>query len=215
MILEVCLRIKKVITSLIIRLLKPFYKNERIRRIYWEIYAPEINREWGCEEDDFSTISEILRRYRPSAILDLGCGSGRLFKVYANQNISTILGIDISGNALSIAKQKYPKIPTLRLSVEEITFKEGTFDLIICNRILQHIPPEKIADAIRRLCSCTYRIYINEITPLESCKFDEGLFFHDYVALFRKQQFVDEFSGEIPKNGNGRQFFMVFKKKNI
>ena len=34
----------------------------RIRRIYWEVYAPEIDREWGSEQDDFITISGILNR---------------------------------------------------------------------------------------------------------------------------------------------------------
>ena len=206
------MRIKKMTTSLIIRVLKPFYKNAWIRRIYWEVYAPEIDREWGSEQDDFSTISGILNRYKPLSILDVGCGSGRLFGVYTDHKIPAILGIDISEKALSIAQQKFPGIPTLRLPVEAIFFEEEKFDLVICNRTLQHIPPEKIADVIRGLCSCTCRIYINETTPSDGGKRDEGLFFHNYATLFSEQQFLMEYNGEILKRSSVRQFFTVFKR---
>lgn len=205
-------RIKKMATSLIIRMLKPFYKNAWIRRIYWEIYAPEIDRQWGCEHDDFSTISAILEKYLPSSILDVGCGSGRLFGVYTDYKISAVLGIDISEKALSIAQQKFPGISTQRLPVEQISFEKEQFDLVICNRTLQHIPPEKIEDVIRRLCFCTSRIYINEITPADGGNCDNGLFFHNYATLFKLQKYHMEESGEIPKRCSERQFFRVFKK---
>jgi len=211
---EICMQIKKRGTSLTIRMLKPFYKNAWVRRIYWEVYAPEIDREWGREQDDFGTISRILDRYNPLSILDVGCGSGRLFGLFTDHKIPAVLGIDISEKALLIAQQRFPGIPTLRLSVEEICFEEEKFDLIICNRTLQHIPPEKIVDVIRRLCLCTCRIYINEITPSDGGKCDEGLFFHNYTTLFGQQQFHMEQSGEIPKHSTVKQFFMVFNKNN-
>jgi len=205
-------RVKKAGTSLVIRLLKPFYSIGLIRRIYWEVYAPEIDRAWGNERDDFSTISGVLDRFRPSKVLDVGCGSGRLFGVYTDHKIPSILGVDISEKALSIANRKYPGIPTLRLSVEEIAFGKGSFDLVICNRTLQHIPPEKIPDVIRRLCSCTKRVYLNETTPADGGKCDRGLFSHDYAAYFGEQQFHAECAGEIPKKTGERQFYTVFSK---
>jgi SAM-dependent methyltransferase len=208
------MRMKMVGTSLTIRMLKPFYKNAWIRRVYWEIYAPEIDRQWGCEHDDFSTISATLEKYRPSSILDVGCGSGRLFGVYTDYKISAVLGIDISEKALSIAKQKFPVILTQRLPVEQISFKKEQFDLVICNRTLQHIPPEKIEDVIRKLCFCSSRIYINEITPTDGGNSDDGLFFHNYATLFGLQKFQMVESGEIPKCSSERQFFRVFKKND-
>jgi len=205
--------IKRKVTSLIIRMLKPFYHNLWVRRVYWEVYAPEIDREWGLEQDDFGIISAILERNKPNTLLDVGCGSGRLFGLYTDHAVPKVMGIDISENALSIARQKFPGIPTLRLSVEEIPFDAGTFDLIICNRTLQHIPPEKIADVVRRLCVCTHRIYINEITQKDGVRPDDGLFFHNYTSLFQRQQFLTEYAGEIPKSTGERQLFTVFKKE--
>lgn len=206
------LKMRSIITSFAIRILKPFYKISWLRKIYWEVYASEIDRAWGHERDDFNVISALLDRCKPSTLLDLGCGSGRLFSDYIAHNIPTILGVDISDTALSIAKQRFPQVPTSCQSIEDSKFKPGQFDLVICNRTLQHIPPDKIAGVIRRICGCTERVYINESTVSEGQKSDDGLFIHDYPVLFEKEQFHLEQTGEIPKKTGKNQYFMIFKK---
>jgi SAM-dependent methyltransferase len=177
------------------------------------VYAPEIDRQWGTEEDDFAVISNLLDRYRPLSVLDVGCGSGRLFGVYLEHRVPCVLGLDISEKALALANEKYPDIPTCCKSVEDITFPRKKFDLLICNRTLQHIPPDKIADVIRRLCFCTDTIYINEITKSEGLIPDSGLFIHDYPDLFLRESFVAEISGDIPKGQNNYQHYVIFRRE--
>jgi 2-polyprenyl-3-methyl-5-hydroxy-6-metoxy-1,4-benzoquinol methylase len=151
---------------------------------FWEGQAAGIDEQWGCAQHDFHLLRTLLQRYRPKRVLDVGCGSGRLFGLFAEQGITDLVGIDISGKALVIARQRYPRAVTIQCKVEELDYPPGHFDLALCNRVLQHIPPAAISGAVERLCRSCRLIYVNELTESDQQQETFFMFRHPYPLLF-------------------------------
>ncbi|HDQ15725.1 MAG TPA: class I SAM-dependent methyltransferase [Bacteroidetes bacterium] len=80
-------------------------------------------------------------------VLEVGCGEGFVLDhLSRNFTISTIIGTDISKEALDIAKAKLPQavFTPADLSSEEFpqtlsNFNQPKFDLVLCLEVLEHI----------------------------------------------------------------------------
>ena len=88
---------------------------------------------------DIYIIDQILKgRYQAgSSILDAGCGSGRNFKWFY-QNDFNLAGIDADAERIAEAKLTYPNI-SVNLSVanlDSLPFGENIFDHVICSAVL-------------------------------------------------------------------------------
>lgn len=73
--------------------------------------------------------------HNASAIIDIGCGEGRLSRSLA-QNGRLVMGVDISRVALCEAAAGDPgrKVCYVRADNRRLPFAEGTFDLALCRR---------------------------------------------------------------------------------
>lgn len=172
----------------------------RAQRWYWELRALDLYRRYGAEEVDFPTVRAILARYRPASVLDLGCGTGRLFPLYTEAGISRIAGVDISERALAVARRAYPRIPTQRIRAEDLPL-DPQFDLVVVNRVFQHLPPENLAQALDRVTRIARRlIYLNEIGESDAANLDGAryMFKHAYPALFAARGWRVVEQGSIP-----------------
>jgi len=136
----------------------------RSQKIFWEMYAEEIHEKWGRISNDYQVLSAIIDKYKPASILDVGCGSGRLFRLYQEKGISDVIGIDISEKALKLAKKDFPNVKTMKMRLEDMDFEHNRFDMAISNRTLQHIPRQNIDTVIKKICFCCKSVYINELT---------------------------------------------------
>lgn len=184
---------------------KIFAKNPKK---FWERVAKKHSIVYGLSRHDFEVINKLLALTKAKKILDFGCGSGRLFPVYLQNNAEEIVGIDISEIALKIAQERYPsnKIKTFSKSIFEIEFPEKHFDFINCTRVLQHMNENEIAAVIERLCSLSDHVYINEMS---SSDLKTIYFIHkyDYPALFQKQGYHITESGMI----DNQKYFLFSK----
>lgn len=82
-------------------------------------------------------------------VIDIGCGEGFVINCLGLPNIT---GIDISRNALIIAKEKNPDCNLCSGSIYDISFKENSFDLVIATEVLEHLEkPELALKEIRRI----------------------------------------------------------------
>jgi 2-polyprenyl-3-methyl-5-hydroxy-6-metoxy-1,4-benzoquinol methylase len=78
--------------------------------------------------------------FRLRRLLDFGCGSGRLFPLYLENGIYETVGLDVSAKTLAMCRERYPS-DSVR-SVDGLSPADDSlsaFDLIVCNRVLQHI----------------------------------------------------------------------------
>lgn len=100
-------------------------------------YAAFYDLEFGSKCDDIPFILEYARNQGP-AVLELGCGTGRILIPVAQAGIP-ITGIDISPNMLEVAKQKVKQLPLdiqgnielVRMGIERFRLNKE-FSLIIC-----------------------------------------------------------------------------------
>jgi ubiquinone/menaquinone biosynthesis C-methylase UbiE len=85
-------------------------------------------------------------------ILDLGSGPG-VIASRIPKNIE-VTAIDDSETALSIIKQKYPNISTLKYSLGDkniLPYDDNSFDLIICSEVLEHLPNSVFKQTIKEI----------------------------------------------------------------
>lgn len=94
-------------------------------------------------------LPKYLKKYFPESknakILDIGCGQGRLLQSAKNEGYTSLLGIDISQNAILQCKGLGLEV----ILINDITefsnnYKEKKFDFIILSHVLEHIKKDDI-----------------------------------------------------------------------
>ncbi len=82
-------------------------------------------------------------------VIDIGCGEGFVINCV---DLPDITGVDISKNALKLAKGRNQNCNLCAGSVYELSFKNDSFDLAIATEVLEHLEnPEKALQEIRRV----------------------------------------------------------------
>ena len=72
-------------------------------------------------------------------VLDLGCGNGRLYQIFADLPISYI-GVDQSEELLVLARKQFHEGKFIQGSMLSIPLPDKSVDVIFCIAALQHIP---------------------------------------------------------------------------
>ena len=94
-----------------------------------------------------------------AGVLELGCGTGDLLHCLKPRRG---LGIDISGEMISIARRKYPDLEFRVGDIEDLEKIDGTFQYIVLSDVLGLLLDiEKAFHQIRRLCTPDARIAIS------------------------------------------------------
>jgi ubiquinone/menaquinone biosynthesis C-methylase UbiE len=84
-----------------------------------------------------------------SNVIDIGCGEGFVINCL---DLPAITGVDISKNALKVAKDKNQKCNLCAGSVYDLSFKKNSFDLVIATEVLEHLEePDSALKEIRRV----------------------------------------------------------------
>lgn len=108
-------------------------------------YADEFYEDTSANE----YINEFLNSLTGRKILDAGCGNGKDCK-YIEQKGFSAIGIDLSEGMLEIAKLRYPKGEFHKMDMTNITYKDNSFDGIISNCSLFHIPTELLPQTLEQ-----------------------------------------------------------------
>lgn len=83
--------------------------------------------------------------YRINLLLDMPCGTGRVFQTLFSKNIK-FMGADISKEMMLVSLQKIPSgntVPLIQCDGEKMPFKNGSFDIITCFRFLTMKVPKE------------------------------------------------------------------------
>jgi ubiquinone/menaquinone biosynthesis C-methylase UbiE len=104
-------------------------------------------------------------------ILDLGCGTGIISKLYPSKDI---VGIDISPEMLKYHPGKF-----LQASAEDIPFESFTFDSVICRSVIHHLQRPKLAlNEIRRVLKQGGKVVFWETNKSAIASFIRGITQH-------------------------------------
>lgn len=88
--------------------------------------------------------------------LDMGCGTG-IYTIWLAKKGLDVTGIDLSPEMLAKAREKAERdnirIEWLQGDIRQLPFSDGTFDLIVCNIVLEFVdePGKVISEALRVL----------------------------------------------------------------
>lgn len=105
----------------------------------FELYAHEydlITNAKQREKYHAKEVSAIIKKFRPTSVLDAGCASGLTTMLFARKGIETV-GLDRSRKMIEVAKEKFAKsgFPiSFRYGRFEALPKSlhGKFDLVVC-----------------------------------------------------------------------------------
>lgn len=104
-------------------------------------------RYWDGKESlgDLEIKWPVLQKYIPRkknvSLLDFGCGKGFLLSKIASFNPTlTLVGVDVSKNAITAIKNIFPKGDFRQINEDgKIPFDDNTFDFIVAADVLEHI----------------------------------------------------------------------------
>lgn len=100
-------------------------------------------------------VLKLLEKFKNPKVLELGCGTGLLTKNLLKDNkLITIEGIDISPEAIKVAKKdliKYKNVIFRVGSATNLPYRSGSFDAVIGNSILHHLPLGGTLKEIKRV----------------------------------------------------------------
>ena len=140
-------------------------QTKEIRRIYNKTASSFNRREWILE-------FLVLRHYRKKLvnqtkgkILEIGIGTGRNLPYYPRG--CDIIGVDLSEKMLEIARGFALKlglsITLLTMDVENLAFKDNTFDTVLCTLSLCTVPnPIQVLNEMKRVCKSGGKILLLE-----------------------------------------------------
>lgn len=156
------------------------------RTIFWELRAKGIDQAWGNTQDDYPVLERVIRKTGATAILDIGCGTGRLFPIFLRLGIKRIVGQDVSRWALREARRRYPNqaIALIRKPMTSIA-PATPFDLTISNRVLSAVRPAEIEKTLRHLASITRFLYLNEFSESDDGRPSTYWFRHEYLGIWK------------------------------
>jgi SAM-dependent methyltransferase len=101
----------------------------------------------------YDALVQCARNIQPKKILDVGCGEGFTLSKLQSAGIGTsYVGIDPSKTALSLGKKQFPALDLRLGSAYRLPWKDGSFDLVCCNEVLEHLTdPGKALTELHRV----------------------------------------------------------------
>lgn len=86
------------------------------------------------------------------AVLDAGCGAGYGAQMLAGGAAERVVGVDISEEAVVQARAHAPGLEFITGDVQQLPFPDGSFDLVVCFEVLEHLQdPEGAVRELRRV----------------------------------------------------------------
>jgi len=128
-------------------------------------YARGRFRSWRRAERDPAQVARILARAwrgSPGArVLDVPCGTGRLFEAIARSAKASPIGVDVSAGMLAEAREREPRARLVRASAWQLPFADRSFDVVIACRLLHHVGEEEaLARVLGELVRVTDRLLV-------------------------------------------------------
>ena len=128
-------------------------------------------------------------------VVDVGCGNGNLVVCLREAfGKATIVGVDLTEESLTGARQRFQQEPNVRFQVGSLTalpFSNGTVNLVTCTEVLEHTFPDVFAHSFAEVS----RVYKVGGYYLASVPFNESAYFvccpgcHEVFAPIRRMNF--------------------------
>ncbi len=101
----------------------------------------------------FEEVGSLISTLSPTRVLDVGSHGGT-FTSYMHSLLprAKFTAIDLSADAIYYGEKKYPFIQFITARAEKIPFTSGSFDLVTCLEVLEHVEhPQLVIGQIKRV----------------------------------------------------------------
>jgi SAM-dependent methyltransferase len=148
-------------------------------------------------------LADRLAAYRPTSILEVGCGYGKLLRELRARLDIPIVGLDFSRSQLEQAKRYLGPESDIELMLgrgESLPFADGAFDMVITSAVILHNPPE----VSERLRSEIVRVANRFAAHNEETDWSYNRFGYDTSAWYRARGIELVESCPIPMDPNAQ-----------
>lgn len=88
---------------------------------------------------DMPAMGKLLKnRVCGKRVLDLGCSVGMITKKLGGWG-ANVIGADISAEMIAIAVRRIPACPFVVANAEQLPFKDGRFDFVVCDLLIHYL----------------------------------------------------------------------------
>jgi SAM-dependent methyltransferase len=125
-------------------------------------------------------------------VLDIGCGTGRLAGILAEQHGASVSGVDPSPEMLEVAQRRgIPGIELVQGRAEELPFADGVFERAVMSLVVQHVDRKRAFDEALRVLAPAGRFVVATPHP----DFFAGYWMADFFPSWVEVE-VARFPGE-------------------
>lgn len=118
---------------------------------FFEKYSKMNRSVKGLEgAGEWKTLEKMLPDFKSKKVLDLGCGFGWHCQYAIEHGAESVIGVDISENMLSVARQKTSeKIQYICEAIENVKFEQNSFDVVISSLAFHYL--ESFEDIAKKI----------------------------------------------------------------
>jgi SAM-dependent methyltransferase len=178
-------------------------------RVYWTLRGGD---DYFREQEGQLTrtaraewLAERIARYRPTSILEVGCGYGKQLRALRRYLDVPMVGVDFSPTQLAQARdylRGQPDIALVLASGAALPFRHRSFDLVLTSAVILHNPPAQ-AERIRRE---VIRVAARLTAHNEDTDRSYNRYGYDMAAWYRAAGLAVAESGPIPVEPDHSQF---------
>jgi SAM-dependent methyltransferase len=174
--------------------------------------AAAYAKDWHDQPPPADLHALVRRFFKIGSTADIGCGSGREV-AWLNANGYPAVGYDASQGLLAEAQRRYPQYRFNAATLPALApIAAETFDNVLCETVIMHLPVDAIAPSVRRLIDILKRdgiLYVSwRVTQDANLRdkndrlysaFDSGLVRRELrdAAILLDEEVVSESSGKI------------------
>jgi len=164
-----------------------YYDNWNVEE-FPEYVRTLMNYEEKLVSHIFKNFLECYFKNKDIFILDCGCGFGSYY--HLTKGYQNTIYFDISLNLLKKFKNKYPNLNMICGDINSPPFKNGSFDLIMCINLLEHIDDhDKVINNLLRILKDDGLLFI--VVVNKKSIFKEEIF--TSFNIFHKEYSIDDF----------------------
>jgi SAM-dependent methyltransferase len=108
----------------------------------FEIIYDEMYQTFIDYKDAFTFYSALLKQHQKNQVLEIGCGSGNLAKLFIDNNYK-YSGLDYSADMIHLCKSKNPKSNFVLVDMTNFSLKNKTESIIITGRTSSYLLSNK------------------------------------------------------------------------
>jgi 2-polyprenyl-3-methyl-5-hydroxy-6-metoxy-1,4-benzoquinol methylase len=141
-----------------------------------ERFVPELMSGDLIDAEHQARYRFALEHVAGKRVLDAGCGVGWGSKLILEAGAASVVGVDISEEALADCRQRAPEVDFVQGDLQELSFGDGEFDIVVCFEALEHVEDTSSAlDELTRVLSEDGILFVSSPNP---AVYPEGNHFH-------------------------------------